>query len=757
MDKTQHLESQCNITTNNKNNDSSDPKCSQVKENLTLLTTSQSSPHTDSHDEKYDISPENSNKKSTDTSPLSDVDRFLASGGGHRTQSVSIDTSTHYEEQKQQQQHPKMNKSISLQIIENTKPGSESNESQEAQNIMKNQGLAFTIDFNNGKSIDSQRHKNMLERFQNRHRRGVSLSKIDDDSNKSKVKSPSSAKLPRKNLSISSNTDTSVDQEESPAKPQIKLRDKTNQVKDTSKRHSWSPRSSVLDPPNSPLVQQTVQNKPKTPMTPSSSSSRRSNFQPKSQAMTMALENHNKLKSVEFIPCVEPPLQDIKHVHCEDEVSEAGTYTLDGDNYTEEQKEKMNIDKKESGGVAEFVVESGRKLNRPNNFEKDLEIIDLDEPQHTYSQPTSIISTRKNILEVSYCHDSASKPKVSYLEKLKSRVKNIGEKTFHRSSSRSPDCEKTKDLKSPDIGTFTSITTSGVLSIKPNLEINPNKIKRKNSLTKSQIDSSEFVQGISRIADKSSNTFTDVEKTQMSGYQLNVFSQKQEVQKPASGPVSRVGSGQISRQGSGQGSSNTSISTAATKDDWIQEWARNAREYSKHVKRPMTTPGQQQSHISAMSRSYNFENCNDNQIHFNFDHDEMSKSDYHKNNFEEFGDNLEKYYRTKNVNVLKKSPAAGLKSDQLKKINNLNNNSNHQSIERLSRTISPSHGRKILREFDLNENVKYNIKPCMSPSRIPSPINSMGRARGSSQSRNMYGSDTVSFSFFNQFYFYWKN
>jgi hypothetical protein len=484
MDNSQS-ENQCNII-DNSSATSSQGNAVSLKENLSLksLTSSQTSPQSDSYDEKYDISPENSNKKSTDTSPLSDVDRFLSASRapGQRTQSVSIDT--HFENLCNKQ--PKMNKSISLQIIESRRPdndefGGDNLDTLDAQNKLKNQGLAFIIDFGDGKNVDMQRHKNMLERFQNRHRRGVSLSKLEENVVAGKARSPSSAKLPRKNLSISSSTgESSLEPEESPTKPTIRLRDKTNQIRDASKRHSWSPRSSMLEPQSYTLPSHPQPPaKPKTPQTP------RSTFNPKSTVMSMALESQNKLKASDFaaipIPCVEPPLESNKG-KLEDEVSEAGTYTLDGDNYTEEQKEKMNIDKLGS-----------TKLNRPNNFEKDLEIIDLDlevEPQSSYTQPTSIINTRKNILEVSYCHESTNvKPKVSYLEKLKSRVK-----TIHRSMSRSPE-PSVQELKSPDVGTFTSITTSGVLSIKPTLEINP-KLKRKNSLTKSQIDSSEYVQGI---------------------------------------------------------------------------------------------------------------------------------------------------------------------------------------------------------------------------------------------------------------------
>lgn len=538
------------------------------------------------------------------------------------------------------------------------------------------QAMAFTIEFDGGKVVDSQRHKNMLERFQSRHRRGVSMSKLEQSPSETKnnvkiapiklLKSPINAKLSRRNSKA-----------ETPEAP-IRLRDKTNQVRDDSKRHSWSPRSSAHEP-----IRQSLPSKNKV-------------FHPKSAAMTKALKSNMQIASSELaeaFACMEPPLELACRPNEEDLVSEAGTYTLDGDKYTEEQKEKMNIDRMTQNAIDdEKLLRPSNRAIRPKNFEQDLEVIDLEGAPEDYRP-------RKNILEVSYCHESTNlKPKVSYLEKLKFRVKNIG---GHR-SSKSPDKKLTasKPLPSPDVGTFTSITTSGVLSVQPTLETNP-RLRRKNSLTKSHIDSSEY---ISRLTDK---VKPNVDKKK-SGYQLNVFTTQPE----SIGKEDAV-------------SSNTSISTAATKDDWIQEWARNAREYSRYSRQPDSTPK------ACMTRSYEFENTRGNQ----FGYEEMSKSD-HQQNYEEFGDNLEKYYNQKSVNIQKPAVDNTNESHRVRQTNNLSHNQDSQ-------TMSPNHGRHSLRDEFVERKSSYNIKPPMSPSRIPSPIHTIGRVRGSSRNRSQYGSETV--------------
>ena len=636
------------------------------------------------HDEKKDVSPEISNK----TSPLTDSNCSGTNGdiASRMSKSFSIHT---FANSHHKQPETSMNKS-------------EENDSEVTKS------MAFTIDFGEGKQVDEQRHKNLLERLQNRNRRGAS--KADDEMTESnsssqlnaKLRSPASAKLPRKN----SRDAIETSQQKPLSAGGVRLREKTkaNQLKDASKRHSWSPRSSMVD--SSPQQQSQ-----------------------KAKAIN-PLERHLKLHTLTKadvitppttlnITCLQPPLENKESLFHDDQVSDAGTYTIDGDNYTEEQKEKMNIDKMNKAHDAELMQ---RKLEI-NEFEADLEVIDLEEPiinpSDKRSKISSLMKGRKNILEVSYSYQeppisspsmalsnnnlnsNINKNKVSYLEKLKSRVKNIGDKTFHKTKS-----------SEGDVGCFTSVTTSGVLSKKPTLELNPH-LKRKNSLTKSQIDSSEYVQGLQRT-EKSSITDNDksIAAAAAAGYQLNFYPPQES---PGKGRKESVGS------------SNTSISTAATKDDWIQEWARNAREFSRQKRMPGG---------SIMSNSYNFESSLEKSDQFGyFGDDVMSRSDC-KPQYEEFGDNLEKYNQ-KGIHH-KKPPTPENIEDR-----SINNLSDHEPL-----SLSSARSRRVLRDFDMNkqENQRvFNIKPPMSPSRIPSPMGSVSnRQKRYGSNKMLYGSETVS-------------
>jgi hypothetical protein len=375
-------------------------------------------------DEKVDVSPEISNKKSNDTSPIIELDDKVSDSS-------------------------RMNKSTSLQAFSTVRQRSPSKEPED-DDVTKS--MAFTIDFGGGKQIDEQRHKNLLERFQNRHRRGVSLSKVEDemgDSSSSsqltaKLKSPASAKLPRKG-SITKETDA-------PQKPSsaggVRLRDKSKtQVRDSSKRHSWSPRSSVAESTTNQSYKQSK-----------AASNKLSN------PLERPLKLHNLTKAdlkpmpptTLNITCLQPPLENKQSHMNDDQVSEAGTYTLDGDNYTEEQKEKMNIDKLAKEHEYELMERKLEINESDSNVETDLEVIDLEQmPESTPRH--AAYGNRKNILEVSFYHQEPStsvgsnaKQKVSYLEKLKSRMKNIGDKKFHKNKSSEGDIHKRNNQRSAE-------------------------------------------------------------------------------------------------------------------------------------------------------------------------------------------------------------------------------------------------------------------------------------------------------------------
>jgi hypothetical protein len=699
------------------------------------------------HDEKVDISPEISNKKSNDTSPMTDsncsntINSIAQIGGGSG----------------------KMNKSFSIHSFENSHhvnarassfaeeknanvTTSTTTQSLDDDKSDVNKSMAFTIDFGDRKQIDEQRHKNLLERFQQRHRRGVSLSKVEDEmcennSSSVKLRSPASAKVTRRN---------SREVIELPQKPAsanssgVRLREKTkpNQLRDASKRHSWSPRSSMAE--STPQKQQQLmQPQHLTKLTPNKQHNV-NNQNPLERPLKLHALTKADVKPMPpttlNIACLQPPLENKESHLNDDQVSEAGTYTLDGDNYTEEQKEKMNIDK--INNDSDELLLTKLEINESDsNIETDLEVIDLENtssPHSHHSQSRMQKSqsdfkrasrgNRKNVLEVSFYHQEQpqttiasasssanSKQKISYLEKLKSRVKNIGDKSFQPKTTKSLDS---------DVGSFTSVTTSGVLSIKPTLDVRPN-LRRKNSLTKSQIDSSEYVQGLQRTLANNKTPITDNDKSLAvaAGYQLNIY--------PKNSPGK-------SRKES-LGSSSTSISTAATKDDWIQEWARNAREYSRHNS---TNTNKRTSGVSAMSSSYNFESSLEKSDQFGYFNDDiMSRSDC-KPQYEEFGDNLDKFHGKKVLHN-KKPPTP---DDDRRSVNNL---SDHEPL-----SLSSARSRRVLRDFDFNKqdsprvsnsSSAFNIKPPMSPCRIPSPMSTVSnRQKRYGSNKMLYGSDTVS-------------
>ncbi|EAT37727.1 AAEL010308-PA, partial [Aedes aegypti] len=535
-----------------------------------------------------------------------------------------------------------VNKSISMQEIEKSQRSV--SEDPDVRNA-----LAFTIEFSEGrKSVDTQRHEKMLERFQNRHKRGVSLSKLESGVNTpvGKMRTPQSVNLPRKNrIEQPEIQDTAV-----------RLRDKSRTSRDSvTKRHSWSPRSSMTEAGVKDSAMKMKTNK----------------FTPKSSALQMAFDQQNIMKdscsSSEFnaesldssigLPCVQPPLENFKKENEDDDsISEAGTYTLDGDNYTEEQKERMNIDR-----MPAFTPEStpkplfkqgSNKLypQRPTSFREELEIIDLDRP----CSGTSENERRKNnVLEVVYFH------------------------------------EPSPQINSPDQGTFTSVTTSGILSVKPTLESHP-RIHRRNSLTKSHIDSSEYVQGVAKLnihknedEAKILNCYTDSEKaTGLSDLNVNYDHQRRKADSEAS-----------------------NIGSAVNKKDWIQEWAKNAREYAKKPTPSSSNP--------QMVRSYEFENRN--QFGYDFDID-MTKSDYYDTKkYQEFGDNLDRQH---------------LHRKQLDRLLNNSSNSDPMLKQAYGTDSSAPNSGEFTRRGSIRQYTSPTAaKPPMSPSKIPSPMGSIGRAR----------------------------
>uniref|UniRef100_A0A182WQL5 Uncharacterized protein n=1 Tax=Anopheles minimus TaxID=112268 RepID=A0A182WQL5_9DIPT len=836
--------------------------------------------------EKTDCTPENSKK--SDSSPegadgfgrLPGADRLALSG--HRS-TIASDTVA---KSLSMQEMFKTGRSVSEEPSTKTTHPVAGNNDEALVDSVRN-AFAFTIDFGDGKKpVDSQRHEKMLERFQARHKRGVSLSKLESSSSASSPSSarqqqgsraPASVNLPRRNKPLAyeggdqQSTQQMVIIDDTTGRPvAVKLREKNQRSvgrdqQSAAKRHSWSPRTSMSEMGAGGRMAEAPTPKPTTGRTTNAG-----RFAPKSATLALALEQQQQVgnlerkeysySSSEFngesldssggIPCLEAPLENFRKAkgddgEDDDDVSETGTYTIDGANYTEEQKERMNIDRLGSSQVAlpPEVVDPVPVVPavRPTDFREELEVIDLERTtgsvgerrhgengrtiKHDETTPQPLENRKHNILEVSYFHEPSPagggkgvaggggsteriKTKQSYIEKLKSRMKNITQKSNSTGSSRASSAKQqhqqgvmiAPELDSPDQGTFTSVTTSGILSVKPTLlegnPIVPASQRRRNSLTKSHIDSSEYVQGVaklnihatscmldgaeqmersvpqSEVQDeelKILNCYTDSEKAHQGGNSHHRL-QQSHTKKGEPADVSPV-SGRRKTP-----SDVAALTSVANKKDWIQEWAKNAREYSKstspkvhpHEPPPTTTAYGTSGGAGSMTRSYGGEcdgeatnrRSRGNQFGYDFDID-LTKSDYYEaKKYEEFGDNLDHRQHYRGVVARNHQTASG--SDPLVfRTQQLQQQQQHHQLTTTSPEEDPfreplpygmnefarTGSRGSMRRYGHNQHPSpvtpsAASKPPMSPSKIPSPIGSIGRARSVSRNRSLQGSNS---------------
>ncbi|XP_033239108.1 uncharacterized protein [Drosophila pseudoobscura] len=573
------------------------------------------------------------------------------------------------------------------------------------------QALAFTIDHfeasENDAAAQAARYKTMMERFQNRHKRGASMSKLETENATTTTGTNSGGgsgrHSQRSSLDAGSSMADDMSTPTSEQAPQVRLRVRersASRVRDASKRHSWSPRSSGTTAPE-PTATSRPASKSKLPPPASAKgaanqvANRTANqFTPRSTAMQLALRH------VEML-CPQPPLADGKPLS-EDAVSEAGTYTLDGDNYTEEQKDLMNIDRNAAAAAAKAAAAvaaaeaaagaaAGVKM-RPKQL--------------------PVKSNRgSNVLEVNFYHETPlqehppqhqqQQPQKSstgaYLDQLKSRV-------LRQQAPLSP---PTPPSPAADVGCFTSVTTSGVLAKQRALDTHPNKLTRhshSHSLSTSQIDSSEYVSNEAKLRHTQalSGSATDRQKAE---YRLNVFTtsttqqqaphqKQQHHQLPETPPTPT------------QSSDTALMQTAQTKQDWIQEWARNARARSlaQDVSGTSASRRQQQAQAQAqqlMTRSYN---CSDT------GGDSLTD------------DSLSLY------NQQRQYAAAAKLNRSLAERYRLLGDCDYASDPALC-----SHGGG--GGLGPGQAVEPPYKPPKSPSKIPSPLHTLGRGRSASRSR----------------------
>ncbi|XP_045485520.1 uncharacterized protein LOC110999389 isoform X2 [Pieris rapae] len=429
--------------------------------------------------------------------------------------------------------------------------------------------MAFTVDFGETKRLDNRRLEELAKKSQARHQRVQSMSASAPKPSPISQRMSMSAKLPRKAQGYNSEGYFSSDQEDG-LSTSLKLRNSPlTQTDNSIQRQVKSPvefqpkrtsKSPIVDSIMSRSENFTTRPTLNLPLKISSygevhKSPSYTNLNFFSHPMNDILDQSpdgvmlvdisspeldiltpdNVLSTPElsrspvshiFRPSSEtpdlfkkcPPKQQVLFIDDEDDRqsnhSSTGTYTIEGDNYTEEQKARMSIDRTFGTDLFKHTIDETLKQK---NLENDPELIfDFSktiitaEPQHdlclhntlpiTKKESPNMVSKDKNVLEISCCYESPSESDLaaqtskqikstrSYLEKIKNRVRTITEKTFSKSPPRYGD---------GDFGMFTSVTTSGVLSSKypVNVEI---PVRRRCSLTKSEIDKTDYIHRLSR-------------------------------------------------------------------------------------------------------------------------------------------------------------------------------------------------------------------------------------------------------------------
>lgn len=383
---------------------------------------------------------------------------------------------------------------------------------EEASSVCSPKPLAFTIDFGEGKGIDLQRHKTLVEKYKNRHKRGQSLSKIETKTESIvQKKHPSSGNLPRKS-SFQSDGYFSSDEKSDRTKT-IKgslKRDLSLQLKNANTiKMTQSFPSSILSDIISPEIEIKDTSSPELDMIspispqhkeelPLSSTSRKVNFSRQHSSPESATQNDIKVIDLEDEIFVDGAEFDFDR---SDTVSDAGTYTLDADNYSEAQKLRMSIDR-------EFKIEHMSGIEKTQEYIRSL--ANFDTYMQNNSKTKSLVFTpntctnSKLSLEVSppqiksQCNsDKLLSPilsptqNISITESIASKRIDETEILNQTYSKTSPN-EKVKKVDSgtPDRGSVISVTSSGVFRLNREPEV---QRFRKLSLTKSEIQVEDYI------------------------------------------------------------------------------------------------------------------------------------------------------------------------------------------------------------------------------------------------------------------------
>lgn len=388
--------------------------------------------------------------------------------------------------------------------------------------------LSFTIDFGNTKNVDTQRQKALAEKFQKRHKRGQSLSKLEDSPGTPSVKHPLSGNLPRKS-SFQSEGYFSSDEKPERAKSATnraiaKRSDLTLFLKNvTTDRMTQSFPNSVLPSITSPEIELRDISSPELDMV--------SPFSPKDPTKSHDLNKDLKMKinPVDVIcdNISETSEKDDVFVHGievefdkSDTVSDTGTYTLDAENYSEEQKARMSIDRdfkieelsvqqkteeyiKTLALVRESVNNNTVVVNKVADIEvtKAVQNIIINEEcilksprsptKRRFDKLSTITPTQTRKLLSPIMSPTQNMSITETIEQQQTVTGNGDHnKTFTKIMFPSPVAKREGLEQNYDQGSVISVTSSGAFKPKPE-----KKVERKYSLTKSEIQVQAYVDG----------------------------------------------------------------------------------------------------------------------------------------------------------------------------------------------------------------------------------------------------------------------
>ncbi|CAG9573026.1 unnamed protein product [Danaus chrysippus] len=510
--------------------------------------------------------------------------------------------------------------------------------------------MAFTIDFGQAKQFDNRRLEELAKKSQARHQRVQSMSAGQSRQSPISHRPPMSGKLPRKAQGYNSEGYFSSDQEDSGVSSSVKLRssplaaDRPKITSPITNRLIRSPVNESKLMSKSPIVDSIMSrsdnythtlnlplknanssylkdvhrspsygniNCNKLPMDIIDASPEGAMLTDISSPELDILTPDNGLSTPEhsksplrksrassatpdllFRKCPQKsePLYIDDEVDGESNHSSTGTYTIECDNYTEEQKARMSIDR--TFGVEQPI--SVPDTLTCTSVDRDPEIIfDFPNPRVITKEPRrdvclrnpvtskadnvqNKISNDRNVLEISCCYESPNddlalqtskqiKSTRSYLEKIKNRVRTITEKTF----SKSPP----KYEEDADLGTFTSVTTSGVLSSKYPIKVEMPS-RRRCSLTKSEIDRTDYIHRLSRESSVPVNLPSNKNILEDTKFESTALKNAQKALKDDVNLTSDPLVGKLSY---------LSLNRCKGDKTWIQDWADSVKKYNNNV------------------------------------------------------------------------------------------------------------------------------------------------------------------------------